>query len=150
MKPFVKCVLAAHFVLIAIFSQRALVAAPVESCSLALAKKYADAVIEMEVKENKYLSKELSEELIFSKSDSIEYTLESLQQEIEKNADLGMIRFFEIKNRIQSNPKVHFFRLKYTWKSEKDSSNPNFYYLVGLKAYESGCRLMSLSQFYQE
>lgn len=114
-----------------------------DKCKLGLAKKFADGIIAVDVKENKYRPGRL----IFERRNSHEYTPEWLKEQIGFCGEGSACakKYSAILQEIEANSNLHVYSLQYQWKAD-DNINLGFYYTVRTKNYGRGCALESLTQ----
>jgi hypothetical protein len=132
-EPPVKQIVLATFTLFTLNSNAA------DPCSIGLAKKFADGIIAVELEENPYSSGRL----IFNRSESYEYTLAYLEKQIDLIGESSENKYTKLKQEIASHPRIHIYRLKYTWDAD-NKLDLGFYYYVRLNNYERGCALESI------
>lgn len=109
-----------------------------DKCSLGLAKKFTDAIIAVEVEENSYRPGKL----VFKRSESQEYTLDYLNEQIDLVGDTGG-KYASYRDELVKHPNRHIYRMKYKWDAD-DNLDLGFYYIVKLNAYDGGCALDSI------
>lgn len=109
-----------------------------DHCSMGLAKKFADGVIAVEMKDTK-----MDGQVIFQRSNSHEYTMEWLNEQLRMNADPSG-QYLKIKNEITDRPDLHVYYLQYQLKRD-NGNHLAFYYKIYLKNYDYGCTLQNLS-----
>lgn len=129
-------IISAH---IAILNMGGFLAHADETCSLGQAKKFTDAIIAVEVEENNYRPGKL----VFKRSESKEYTLDYLNEQIDLLGEDSAQKFIEYKNELVQNPELQIFRLKYKWDAD-DNNDLGFYYIVKVRAYDRGCALKGI------
>lgn len=110
-----------------------------DHCSLGLAKKFADGIIAVEVKENNYRPGRL----IFQRSASHEYTVQYLNEQIRLMGERSAGRYIAYRQELEANPSLHIYNLQYKWKAD-DGLDLGFYYVVYTSNYDRGCTIKKL------
>lgn len=111
-----------------------------DHCSMGLAKKFARAIIDIELQ----LDGATAEgQLIFSKNASREYTTEYLAEQAELSGEPYAKQYLAMKKELEDQPGLHIYRLQYKWKAA-NGLDYGFYYMARLKNYDRGCAFVSL------
>lgn len=111
-----------------------------DNCSINTAKKFAAAVIAVETAVNKYEDGKL----VFSKSNSNEYTKEYLTEQAKLSGSTYAEKYLKLKAELEQNPDLRIYRLQFKWQ-RPNNVNTGFYYIVRLKNYSNGCTLNGLT-----